>query len=490
MIEIRLRFGKGARKLFKVATEARRDALSDMADALRSAEIDRKRAGDILDEAAKANETEFRALDLIVKQIVGGALKAVKSAGLAHTFREIGRRWTSGELHTESPDRVEAKDSAADESRLKALCEIDVGGILLGDVPIEAFTLEHAEAAMRQLPKRAKSRGTRRAYAQVIARVLSLAVYPCKLIKVSPLPKQFMPKIDKPPEFSFLYPAEDAALLACRGVPLARRVLFGFLAREGCRLGEALRLRFRDLDLRGEQGEITLQQTKTGVSRSWALNAGVTAALLAWRDRRRAALVHARPALGRDEGELAKALGGALVFVDDHGAAFESWRLAEALRGDLRTAIAPDLRRAELFETTANRQQLRVHDLRGTFVTLAFAAGRNESYVQDRTGHTSSVMLNRYRRPARKAVERQLGTLSPLLAAIPELTELPPDSGGGLEGGQETGPTGRDSELKPSESLGGSTGDRTPDQWIKNPLLYRLSYRPGRARRTARGRRT
>jgi hypothetical protein len=31
----------------------------------------------------------------------------------------------------------------------------------------------------------------------------------------------------------------------------------------------------------------------------------------------------------------------------------------------------------------------------------------------------------------------------------------------------------------------GSTGDRTPDQWIKNPLLYRLSYRPGRALRTA-----
>jgi hypothetical protein len=30
----------------------------------------------------------------------------------------------------------------------------------------------------------------------------------------------------------------------------------------------------------------------------------------------------------------------------------------------------------------------------------------------------------------------------------------------------------------PSERNGGSGGIRTHDQWIKSPVLYRLSYRP------------
>jgi integrase len=69
---------------------------------------------------------------------------------------------------------------------------------------------------------------------------------------------------------------------------------------------------------------------------------------------------------------------------------------------------------------------MRVHDLRGTFVTLSLANGRTETWVQDRTGHTPSAMLNRYRRAARSATELGLGPLRPLQLALPEL-RLPSD---------------------------------------------------------------
>jgi hypothetical protein len=38
-----------------------------------------------------------------------------------------------------------------------------------------------------------------------------------------------------------------------------------------------------------------------------------------------------------------------------------------------------------------------------TFVTLALAIGRTESWVCDRTGHKSSAMVARYNRPSRVA---------------------------------------------------------------------------------------
>jgi hypothetical protein len=52
--------------------------------------------------------------------------------------------------------------------------------------------------------------------------------------------------------------------------------------------------------------------------------------------------------------------------------------------GDLRTA---GVTRAELFERTASRQPIRVHDLRALFVTVNLANGKTAEWVVDRTGH-------------------------------------------------------------------------------------------------------
>ena len=62
-----------------------------------------------------------------------------------------------------------------------------------------------------------------------------------------------------------------------------------------------------------------------------------------------------------------------------------------------------------------------------TFVTIALAHGRTEAWVTDRTGHRSSSMLYRYRRPARTHAEAKMGELQPLHEAIPELHQQEDD---------------------------------------------------------------
>jgi integrase len=204
---------------------------------------------------------------------------------------------------------------------------------------------------------------------------------------------------------AWLYPAEEQALLACERVPLGRRVLYGFLAREGARCGEALALAWTDLDL--ERGVVRLDTNKTDDPRAWALAPGVAAALKRWR-------------------KLAD--GGELVFRAPNEA-----RLAEAFRADLRAA---KIDRAELFERSPTRRPIRVHDLRATFVTLSLAAGRSETWVADRTGHRSSVMINAYRRAARHAAELGLGELAPLDGALAWREEATPNAGQWSAGNQ------------------------------------------------------
>ena len=118
---------------------------------------------------------------------------------------------------------------------------------------------------------------TRRQSARILGKRFHLAVYPLKLITASPLPRGFLPKVKRTKATAWLYPPEDAQLLACPDVPLARRVLYGFLVREGLRCGEALALRWSDVDT--ERGAVKLDTNKTDDPRAWALAPGVAAAL-------------------------------------------------------------------------------------------------------------------------------------------------------------------------------------------------------------------
>jgi integrase len=400
----------------KAEAEERKRILADLARRFRRAGlVDSPDVNRLLDNVAACAPALLPGFMHVAGELLGGELEADTKPSV--TFGELANDWTEGKLHERFPDHVKAKDSELDATRLEKLGAIDVGGLRLADVPLDQFTLDHAEAAMRQLPKEAKRPATRRQYAQLIHRVLGLAVYPCRIIEHHPLPKGFMPKVGKPPGFSYLYPTEDEALLGAPAdkVPLPFRMLWGFLAREGCRSGEAITLRIgHEVDL--ERGVVSLDKNKTDEARLWAMDVGVAEALRRW-------------------AALRKARKGTLLFVDEAGERLENDKLAERLRSHLKAA---GVQREELFIPGVNRGQLRVHDLRGTFVTLSLANGRSEAWVADRTGHTSSAMINRYRRAARSATELGLGPLSPLFEAVPEL-RLPRDYPRATSAGQAGG---------------------------------------------------
>jgi integrase len=137
---------------------------------------------------------------------------------------------------------------------------------------------------------------------------------------------------------------------------------------------------------------VTLDENKTDDPRAWALSPGVTEAMRAWR--------------GMRAHEGADVSDDALVFVDENGEPIGKVRVAERYREHLRAA---GITRAVLFEQSRSRQRIRLHDTRATFITVALANGKSEAWVQDRTGHRSSTMINRYRRLARTVAELGLG---------------------------------------------------------------------------------
>jgi integrase len=395
-----IRFGTKQRRRFRLTTtdeaEAaeRERALIELGAAISKAKIDPELGARILEQAG-AGEVE-RARKAVAKLAAGlkGSLDAKPKPGAIHTFAQLGEAWTSNRLAAEHPDHIRVKRSAhKDAERLVVLNKT------IGDVPIKRFVLADAKRAMAALPKGLAS-ATRRAYAQIIGRLLALAVYPLELIPASPLPRGWLPKVTRTRATAWLYPAEETQLLACARVPLGRRVLYGFLSREGLRCGEALALTWAALDL--ERGVVRLDANKTDDPRAWALAPGVAAALALVKRERQAESTE-------------------LVFLVDNEA-----RLAEAFRADLRAA---KIDRPELFERSSTRRPIRVHDLRATFVTLSLAAGKSETWVADRTGHRSSVMINAYRRAARTAAELGLGELAPLDGALVWREEATPNAG-------------------------------------------------------------
>ncbi len=171
---------------------------------------------------------------------------------------------------------------------------------------------------------------------------------------------------------------------------------------QGWRSGEAIQLQWRDIDL--VRGTVSLDENKTDDPRDWALDPGTLEALRCWRAM--------RPDAGPSD----------LVFPAPSGAPYRKDALAEKLRRALKTA---GVERVQLLEDGTNRKKVRAHDLRSTFVTLALAAGRGETWVADRTGHKSSAMIQRYERRARTARELGLGWLQPLHELVPELADCP-----------------------------------------------------------------
>ncbi len=365
---------------------------------------------------------------------IGETSKA--ASAMAPTFAKFAERWTSGDLRKDHPDHVREKDSTRDEQVLRDYINPEIGSTRIADV-----TLEHAERVMARLPPELAPR-SRKLVAQCMRKVLSLAVYPGRHLSANPIPREWMPKIPKSANKAkaFLYPAEDAKLLSCKGVPIERRLAYGILAREGLRASELGSLRWRDVDL--DHGRVRLDENKTDDPRAWALSPDVVRTLKWWKK--------------QTKGEATDLLlridlaNGAWWLRGDNG-----WTAGDKTKGpgDLRTA---GVTRAELFERNASRQPIRLHDLRATFVTVSLANGKTEQWVSDRTGHKSSQMIATYSRQARTWAELDLGTLAPLDELLPETRGAPssrtgkPPSGPTGGGGRRAPSTARTRHRKPA----------------------------------------
>lgn len=156
---------------------------------------------------------------------------------------------------------------------------------------------------------------------------------------------------------------------------------FHFLATTGCRRGEALGLRWADIDLDATPPHATIRQTVTSIDH----------------------VVHIAPSTKTGRGRRVD-LDGRTVAV------LRSWRAAQAQErllmgegyreGDFVFAL-PDGRpiHPENFSQAFNRAvarndvtRVRLHDLRHTWATLALGAGVDVKVVSERLGHSSTTI--------------------------------------------------------------------------------------------------
>jgi integrase len=327
-------------------------------------------------------------------RVLAGGVALVPGRGA--TFADVADRWVTGDLARAFPDHVRPLRRTVGVRSMLDLYVLPI----VGPVPIAKFTLDDALRVSAALPSQLEP-GYRRVILSTLSRVVTLAVFPLRLLAANPIPKNFRPK-DRKVVRPFLYPSEDAVLLGCPGVPVAWRFAYGVLAREGMRFSEAGALDLGDVDL--EHGAVTLGANKTDDPRTWALGADVVRALRLW-------IAYREKNLGR------KLRPEEPLLVGTTGKRFYRPR-ADKLREHL---LVAGLTRADLHADTDTRRRMRVHDLRASFVTLALAMGKSEAWVADRTGHRSSEMINRYRRAARYAAELGLGWYQPLDTLIPEI---------------------------------------------------------------------
>ncbi len=386
---------------------ARKLAIAKLVARLRESGHDEMIAN-VIRDSGKLADSGMVKLARLVERIAAG-----KEPGLARraagrregiTVSELAKLWTSGELAAQYPDHVKAKRTSKDDARVfKWMNKVRLpDGGTFGALPIAELTLDDCDHVMSALPSTLTASASRRQYAQALRKLVTYAVFPLRILTAHPIPAGWLPKIQSGKAKQWIYPAEDAALMACIGVALVHRLLFGFLAREGMRSSEALALTWADCDL--ERGVVRLDVNKTNDPRAWAMGADVVRALAAWK------AIRAKKAK-KIPNVFPRALLG------------PAERLARKLREGL---VFAGVTRPELVEEKPGRMILRAHDLRGSFVTAALATGHTEAWVTDRTGHKSSAMVYRYKRAARTAAELSLGWFEPLDEAIPELSPKSP----------------------------------------------------------------
>lgn len=401
--ETRIRFGAERRKRFIIrhckTLEAALERAQEMAEM--AARLVAANRADEVEALVKAtgeaeNTNKLVVVRNLVRRVASGEYQGVKrpKLGLPETitFRAFAALWTEGELSRRWPDHVASKNTAPDDAwRLGKHINP-----LIGHVAVRDISLELCDEVMSAL-HRSLTKATRRHVAQILVRVMNLSVYPARIRTSSPIPRGWLPKLGKKVNYPILFPNEDLALMAHASIPIHRRLLYGFLHREGLRRGDAEHLRWRQIDF--AFGTLRVEDDKTGHGRMFLMNPGVTTALQAWKQMKGSA--------SPDD----------LVFTDSDGKLPDIDHLAAQLRRDLKAA---GVTRSELFEAHGTWGRFNVHTLRHSYVTRSLSRGVPEDTVRLHTAHKSNE-LHRYREFANSIAQLKLDDLTPLHEAIPEL---------------------------------------------------------------------
>jgi len=355
--------------------------------------------------------TESEAPPPLAERLARNSAGALAGAPITTmTVREFADLWISNELARRYRRRVKEIDHTENARRLKNhVLPIVFRGKLIGDTSIDEFTLDHADHVLAQstLPE-----GSVRQVAQIMHRLLRLAEFPARIIERSPFPRGWLPEPNPLKARSYLFPLEDLALMRHTDIPLVKRVYIGAAHREGPRRGNLVTLTWSCLllDFEDGSGYLSLDHTKNGRDANWALDPGTAEALRQWK-KICPSKTYVFPELALPQARR-RPLQDRPMHVSHFSDELRAW-LQEC-----------GVDRPKLFERNQHRIPLRAHDLRASFVTLALANGRTEAWVTTRTGHTTSAMLNRYRRDAESIAELNLGWFAPLHKAIPEFATM------------------------------------------------------------------
>jgi integrase len=208
------------------------------------------------------------------------------------------------------------------------------------------------------------------------------------------------PDRDDDKELQWLYPDEFLVLVGCEAVPVEARRIYVLATYLFVRGGELKALTWPDVDL--EHGILSVRrsfdratglvkQTKTG-------NKGI----------RRFAIEPALLPLLRTMHDEAEGQGPVV-----------DMRLQKWWAADLRKHMeAAGIKREALFDTDDTRKRLRFHDLRGTGLTWMAIRGDDPLKIQQRAGHRTFEMTQKYIRTA-EAVGQVIGAVFPQLPECP-----------------------------------------------------------------------
>ena len=334
---------------------------------------------------------------------------------------------------------------------------------VIGHIPITRLTEADCRRAVApgNLPEKAESSSSVRAYYQILQTVLRVAMSPCGLLtqKQYPLPViGWLPPIGTPPSYPIIYPHDMARLLGNGDIPLWKRVLYGMALSEGPREGHLFRLRYSNIDFANEMLTIGIGKNNAN-ARTWAMQAGVAGALLA---------------LEKADGKKAA------DFIFPQLTPDQKLKLAKGIRRDLIASGVTEEVRPDLFATGDGQEPFRFQDLRQSFVAWALAMGFTETQVMARTQHTTSQVMQKHYGRKKELALTVLAKQGPF---------LPLDVALGLRKGkaQAWSPNGESVDMtqrrvgnrvgnksvqggNSSMITGTPGGIRTPDVRIRNPL--------------------